>query len=145
MDLRIRVGHVPVHQPAAVGRGSGPGTGFQVTGYRAPPAPAAGATASVAAVVGAEASVLLGAIASPRDQLARRRGRAMLRGLDALQRDMLAGTANADVMRGLAGLLDGEDGEDPELTEALRALALRARIELVRRGIRRGEEPGAVG
>jgi hypothetical protein len=57
-----------------------------------------------------------------------------------MQRDLLAGTANPDVMRALAGLLEGEDGDDPELADTLRALALRARIELARRGIQRGDE-----
>jgi hypothetical protein len=54
---------------------------------------------------------------------------------------MLAGADNPDVMRGLAGLLEGENGDDPELADALRALALRARIELARRGIQRRDEP----
>lgn len=71
-------------------------------------------------------------MASPRDVLARRRGRALLGGLGALQRALLAGRPDDEARRSLAGLVDGEDGDDPEMAEAMRALALRARIELAR-------------
>ena len=69
--------------------------------------------------------------------LARRRGRAMLGGLQALQSGLLGGTVDPAAMRALSGLLEGEDGEDAELADAMRALALRARIELLRRGLSR--------
>ena len=70
---------------------------------------------------------------SARDTLARRRGRAMLGGLDTLQRAMLGGGPEGPALRSLAGLVEGEDGEDAAIAEAVRALALRARIELARR------------
>ena len=136
MEHRIRTGQAAPYQALKASRGAGQGAapagGFRISQLAAPIAPAA--------VPGIEVAGLLAATASPRDHVARRRGRALLRGLDELQRDLLAGTANPDVMRGLSGLLKGEDGDDPELADTLRALALRARIELARRGIQRGDE-----
>ena len=65
----------------------------------------------------------LGAVLpSPRDVLARRRGRALLGGLGALQRALLAGEPDAAALHGLAGLVEGEDGDDPGMAEAMRAL-----------------------
>jgi hypothetical protein len=58
---------------------------------------------------------------------------ALLGGLTALQREMLGGTPDSAVLARLPDLLDGEDGEDPALAELLQGLALRARIELLRR------------
>ena len=137
MDQRIRTGQAAAYQAVKASRGAGQGAA-PAGGFRIPERASAIAPAALPAT---EAAGLLVAIASPRDHLARRRGRALLRGLDDLQRDLLAGTANPDVMRGLAGLLEGEDGDDPELAESLRALALRARIELARRGILRDDQP----
>ena len=99
-------------------------------GFRLPPSPAALATAAVARPEGL--LPLGGAMPTPRDVLARRRGRALLGGLGALQRALLAGKADAGALRSLAGLVDGEDGDDPDIADAMRALALRARIELAR-------------
>jgi len=137
MDQRIRTGQAAAYQgvkaPRAAGQGAPPPGGFRI--------PERASAITPAALPGTELAGLVAASASPRDHMARRRGRALLRGLDDLQRDMLAGADNPDVMRGLAGLLEGENGDDPELADALRALALRARIELARRGIQRRDEP----
>ena len=96
--------------------------------------PRAAATAACpAAALPAGLLALNANMPSARDAVARRRGRAMLGGLDTLQRAMLGGGPEGPALRSLAGLVDGEDGEDAEIAEALRALALRARIELVRR------------
>ena len=137
MDQRIRTGQATAYQgvkaPRAAGQGAPPPGGFRI--------PERASAITPAALPGTELAGLVAASASPRDHMARRRGRALLRGLDDLQRDMLAGADNPDVMRGLAGLLEGENGDDPELADALRALALRARIELARRGIQRRDEP----
>jgi hypothetical protein len=73
------------------------------------------------------------AMPSMRDMAARRRAGALLGGLTALQREMLGGTPDSAVLARLPDLLDGEDGEDPALAELLQGLALRARIELLRR------------
>jgi hypothetical protein len=138
MDLRIRPGQV--FRPAA------PASGGQVAGpagFRVPAPASNGAAVATTALAGAAMAGLVGATASPRDQLARRRGGALLRGLDGLQRDILAGKANPAVMQQLAGLLEGEDGEDPALADTLQGLALRARIELAKRGMNRGGAKGS--
>ena len=130
MDMRIRTGQAFRPQGAAVaGPHHAAAGGFRVPGQQ----PGAAAMAVGAAAVAG----LVGSVASPRDQLARRRGGALLRGVDSLQRELLAGISNPSVMQQLVGLLEGEDGEDPALAEAMRGLALRARIELARRGINR--------
>lgn len=95
--------------------------------------PRAAVTACPAAALPAGLLALNPSMPSARDTLARRRGRAMLGGLDTLQRAMLGGGPEGPALLSLAGLVDGEDGEDAEIAEAMRALALRARIELVRR------------
>jgi hypothetical protein len=65
----------------------------------------------------------------------------MLEELGGLQRDLLAPAgAGADSaagrLRRLAALpAEAEDGADPALREAVRAVALRAAIELARRGL----------
>ena len=106
-------------------------------GFRLRPQAAAVAASAVARPGGL---LSLGAVMpSPRDALARRRGRAMLGGLDALQRALLGGGPEGPALRSLAGLVEGEEGDDPEIADAMRALALRARIELARRGMERGE------
>jgi hypothetical protein len=81
-----------------------------------------------------------GTAAARRDAAARRRAEAMLEELGGLQRDLLApGGAGADPagrLRRLAALrAEAEDGADPALREAVRAVALRAAIELARRGL----------
>lgn len=130
MDMRIRTGQALRPQGAALAATQhGAAGGFRVPGQQPG---AVVMTVGAAAVPG-----LLGSVASPRDQWARRRGGALLRGLDSLQRELLAGTSNPSVMQQLVGLLEGEDGEDPALAEVVRGLALRARIELARRGINR--------
>jgi hypothetical protein len=138
MDQRIRMGQAAGYQavkaPRAAGQGAPLPGGFRI--------PERASAITPAALPGIEMAGLVAAIASPRDHLARRRGRALLRGLDDLQRGLLAGADNPDVMSGLAGLLEGEDGDDPALADTLRALALRARIELARRGIQREDESG---
>ena len=107
------------------------------SGFRLRPRQATVATGGVGTAAGLLA--LGAAMPSPRDMLARRRGRAMLGGLGALQRALLAGEPDAAALRGLAGLVEGEDGEDPAMAEAMRALALRARIELLRHEMADGE------
>ena len=106
-----------------------PEAGFRLPGRQ--PIATVGAVSAHAALLGVRA-----AMPSARDVVARRRGRALLGGLQALQRGLLGGAADATAMQALSGLLDGEDGEDPELADAMRAVALRARIELLRRAAR---------
>lgn len=72
--------------------------------------------------------------AAARDAAAARRGDSLLEELQGLQADMLRGGADPGRLRRLAALGDGDDGADPGLREAVRAISLRARIELARRG-----------
>ena len=73
-----------------------------------------------------------------RDAAARRRASSILDELQGLQAELLGGRLDPARMARLAALQPGEEGADPGLREAVRAVALRARIELVRR------EPNAV-
>jgi hypothetical protein len=70
---------------------------------------------------------------SGRDAAARRRAHTILDELRGLQAELLGGRADAARLARIAALGDGEDGADPGLREAVRAVALRARIELARR------------
>lgn len=70
-----------------------------------------------------------------RDRQARRHGRAMLDALRDMQLAMLAGDC-ADAAARLAALAgQGVDAADPALQAILSALAVRAQVELARRGL----------
>lgn len=99
-------------------------------GFALAPAPAAGIGAPQRVAV---AAPLLAVGATPRDMAARRRAGALLAGLSAMQRGLLGGQVDAAELARLRDLLEGEEGDDPALAEALRAIALRARIEWERR------------
>jgi hypothetical protein len=73
--------------------------------------------------------------AGERDARAFRRGEDMLRELKALQLELLEGRADPARLQELARLTEGEKPADPGLAEAVEAIALRARLELARRGI----------
>ncbi len=73
--------------------------------------------------------------AAVRDRDARRRGQGLLAALAALQHALLAEADPVDALRQLAALLDGPAAADPQLEGAVRALSLRAAIELARRGL----------
>jgi Class II flagellar assembly regulator len=76
-----------------------------------------------------------------RDRNARRHGRALLDALAELQCALLAESGAGDgqdgpVLQRLAGLLEASPGAaDPALAGVLRALSLRAQVELARRGM----------
>ena len=70
-----------------------------------------------------------------RDAAARRRAASILDELQGLQAELLGGRADPARLARLAALQSGEEGADPALREAVRAIALRARIELARRGL----------
>jgi hypothetical protein len=59
----------------------------------------------------------------------------MLRELKALQLELLEGRADPARLQELIRLTQGEIPADPGLAEALEAIALRARLELARRGM----------
>lgn len=68
-----------------------------------------------------------------RDRRAQRRGQDLLAALAALQRALLAGGDPADVLGRLASLAaDLPSASDPRLATVLRAISLRARVELAR-------------
>ena len=72
------------------------------------------------------------------DAAARRRASSILDELQGLQAELLGGRPDPARLARLAALEAGEEGADPGLREAVRAVALRAQIELARR------EPNAV-
>lgn len=132
------VGGVPRNGGAPGPRGPArPAAGFSVGGADKG---AAGQGAAPAAGTSATAAVGLSLLAvqenggrSGRDAAARRRAAAILDELRGLQAELLGGRPDSARLARLAGLQAGEDGTDPGLREAVRAVALRARIELARR------------
>jgi hypothetical protein len=54
--------------------------------------------------------------------------------LQALQRGLLRDGSDPHGLERLAALREGEAGSDPRLQEVVRAVVLRARVELARRG-----------
>ena len=128
--MMMRIGPSAWPQGAAASALSRPEPGFRLRARQA-------AVGTAAVPVSGGLWALGATLPSPRDVLARRRGRAMLSGLGELQRALLAGQPESGALQSLAGLVEGEDGEDPEMAEAMQALALRARIELARRGVER--------
>jgi hypothetical protein len=71
-----------------------------------------------------------------RDDAAQRRGHAALAELEALQLALLSGRIVSGGLSRLARLAEGESGADPALQDILRAISLRARIELARLSMR---------
>ncbi|MCX8133183.1 MAG: flagellar assembly protein FliX [Roseococcus sp.] len=116
----------------AVARARSGAGGFRLPPAESSPAEAAGAVASIAA------GALLGAGSLPsaaeRDAAAQRRGAALLDALRELQRGLLADGAARATLGRIAALAEGESGADPALRELLAQIALRARVELLRRG-----------
>jgi hypothetical protein len=73
--------------------------------------------------------------AGERNARAFRRGEEMLQELKALQLELLEGRADPARLQQLARLTVGDKAADPVLAEAIEAIALRARLELARRGM----------
>lgn len=119
---------------AAAPRPQPGGSGFCVA---EPPFPAARTPAGAVAP-----AALLGLLAvqeaegaAARDRDARRRGKQMLDELARLQRALLTGRADRDGLRALAALAaESGDAADPALATLVRAVAVRARVELARLG-----------
>ncbi len=112
---------------------AGPGaTGFSVS------ASTVGEPAGVSAPAALDGLLLLQEVedAPARDRRARKHGRAMLDALARLQLALLGGDADAEAVRCLSALArQPADAADPALREMLGAIALRAGIELARRGL----------
>ena len=126
----------------AAGRGGArPASGFTVPGAAASAGTASGtAAAAPAAAVGLAllAAQERGGRGGGRNAAARRRAAAILDELTGLQAELLGGRRDPDRLVRLAALQGGEEGEDPVLRDALRAVSLRARIEMARRS---GQQP----
>lgn len=99
------------------------------------------ASAAVRAPAGAVApAALLGLLAvqeaegdAARDRNARKRGKQMLDELARLQRALLSGRLDPSSLRALAALAgDPADAADPATAAIVRAVAVRARVELAR-------------
>jgi hypothetical protein len=69
-----------------------------------------------------------------RDRAAGQRAESILQELRDLQHDLLRGGGDTNRLERLAALGQGEEGADPLLRQAVRAIVLRARVELARRG-----------
>ncbi|MCR0981281.1 flagellar assembly protein FliX [Roseomonas populi] len=105
-------------------------------GFRLPAAtgPAEAAPMAAVAPVGLLA-VQAADGAAERNRRGAARARGLLKELSALQAGLLRGEADAGGLARLAELAEGESPDDPALADALAGIALRARIELARRGI----------
>jgi hypothetical protein len=111
--------------------------GFSVRGADSGGAVAGTAAASATAAVGLSllAAQEDGGGRAGRDAEAQRRADSILDELQGLQADLLGGRADPARLARLAALGTGEEGADPGLRDTVRAVALRARIELARRGL----------
>ncbi|HYI84592.1 MAG TPA: flagellar assembly protein FliX [Acetobacteraceae bacterium] len=110
-------------------------SGFSLDGLGSGSAAAETAAASATAAVGLSLlAVQENGGRTGRDAAARRRAASILDELQGLQAELLGGRTDPARLARLAALQDGEEGTDPALREAVRAIALRARIELARRG-----------
>ncbi|WP_343895666.1 flagellar assembly protein FliX [Craurococcus roseus] len=113
--------------------------GFSVGGPGG--AEALGAAAPAPDGIGAAAAVGLSLLAAQegggrgagRDAAARRRVASILDELNGLQAELLGRRVDPARLTRLAALGEGEEGTDAGLRDAVRAVALRARIELARR------------
>ena len=122
--------NVPGSRPAR-----GASVGFRVGGGADEPREASASTGvSAATAMGLLAVQELGP-AKERNARAFRRGEDMLKELKALQLELLEGRADPARLTELARLTEGEKPADPGLAEAVAAIALRARLELARRGL----------
>lgn len=118
------------------GRAAAPGATFVLPGVLSGAAPPGGAPAGVGAAGPVQAAGMLALQEwqsdSVRDREARRRGNDLLAALARLQRALLEG-GTAEALARLSALLEGmPEAADPGLAAVLRAVTLRARIEIAR-------------
>ncbi|WP_165585396.1 flagellar assembly protein FliX [Roseococcus sp. SYP-B2431] len=122
----------PIRGYTAIGRGGAarrPGRGFALPEAERGQEPAAAApVASHPGLIGLQE----GLSDTERDGAAQRRGKALLEELEGLQLALLTGRIDPGRLSRLAQLAGGESGADPALRDLLRAISLRARIELER-------------
>ena len=136
----------PVTAPATAPRAGAGGRVGRASGFRLPdsragaafePEGAAGPT-SVQDVPSLGLAALQDDGAPARDRRGAARAKELLRALSALQAGMLAGAFDPEALGGLAALAEGETPADPVLADALAGIALRARVEIARHGMRAG-------
>ncbi len=120
--------------PAAGRGGAAPGAGGGATAAAADAGAAAGAAPVAAGLLALQAMAPPGPSAAERDAAASHRAEALLEALGRLQRGLLGGALDREALERLAALGTGEDGADPALRAVVRAIALRAAVELARRG-----------
>lgn len=122
----------PIRGYTAVGRGAAArraGSGFALPeAERGQESAAAGSVTGSLGLIGLQQ----GWSDAERDDAAHRRGNAVLEELEGLQLALLAGRLDSGRLSRLAQLAEGESGADPALRDILRAISLRARIELAR-------------
>ncbi len=129
-----------VERATAAGLTARPRAGLPLSGFAMPGAALPASTVSSGQPPQA-AAALAGLLVlqeadteAPRNRAARRRGQDILAALAALQRALLAGGGSDDVMARLAALTaDLPPALDLGLDRILRAITLRARVELARR------------
>jgi len=128
------LGGVQAGGPLRRARGGAARAGFSLGGTAASAAAGLLAGEAVAGIGLGLLAAQESAEAPARDAAARARAEGLLEELTGLQRDLLRGRRDPGRLERLAALEAGEEGADPALREAVRAIALRARLELARRG-----------
>ena len=131
----VRPGRIGGFSPVAGETRAGTGGTFKVD--MGAGAVARNARPSGSSAIGFEGMLALQAVDEDqeRNRSARKRGLALIAALTDLQRAMLAAEDPALALRSLSALAsDGPLAADPGLAAVLRAVVLRARVEMARRG-----------
>lgn len=131
------VGGIRPGVAGGIGRQAKPRGGFTLGGA-GEGAEAVAAELSATAGIGALAGLLSlqeRESGASRDEEAERRAEAMLDELAGLQLELLGAGMDPARLRRLAGLHTGESGANAALREVVEGIALRARLELARRGL----------
>lgn len=124
-------------RPQASASGTAPG--FRVAEQGSAGAPAAPAAAAAPVALLGLLSVQEAEGDAMRDRAARKRGKELLDELARLQRTLLGGRLDPDALRRLAAVAaEPADAADPVLAATLRAIVVRARVELARYSLRHG-------
>ena len=136
---------IPAIGPAPLAISAAPRSAAAAFGMPAPAAPGGGApgggpaaaasASSLDAILALQEEQTAERVIPARDREARRRGQGLLTALAALQHALLDGGNGDAALRQLAALADGVPAATPQLEAVVRALSLRARIELARRGL----------
>jgi hypothetical protein len=130
------VGRPGLPRPARRTAGAGQGAFSVPSGSAAASARTAGVAASSAAALDGMLALQERGDGTVQDREARRRGQDLLGALSRMQRSILAGGSDPELLRDMVALTaDLPRAADPGLRRVLEAIALRARVELARRGL----------